>query len=137
MSLANTIASTKALMADGQVIVYSDTDPAHVRQGRFAAILAGTPVCFSALTTDGQEFTVDLVTGSLYAAGQSWSPPAAPATPLRLIYYKHMHADSGSPAPVCEHFVVGWQTTTPAGRNLKCGLKVYPAQKRWEATEDI
>ncbi len=133
----NTIARCEAVLANGEQIVYSDWEPAHVRQGRFRRILDGQPLTFAALTVDGERFSVDLVSGDLSVGGEHFTPQPSPTTPLRLIYYKHMTASAEHPEPVCEYFVVGWQTTTPEGRNLKIGLKAFPGEARWEITEDI
>jgi len=61
-------------------------------------------------------------------------------TPLRLVYYKRMQMSVMDHEPTLVCFVVGWQTTDRTGPewgNLKVGLKVYPAELRWELTEDI
>jgi hypothetical protein len=132
---ANTIARCEATLASGEQIVYSDWEPGHVKEARFRRILDGRPLGLTVVTTDGSRFTVDLVTGAL-TAGVDVYTPALPTTPLRLVYYKHMTADAGHPEPVCEYFVVGWQTTVD-GRNLRLGLKAYPREGRHEVTADI
>jgi len=134
--MANAIATTSARLKDGSVVSYRDADPSHVRQGRFAAILAGDPLHFAVITDDGTVFAVDLRTGELAANGTAFSP-VLPPTPLRLIYYKHMTGTSGGGGTRMEYFVVGWQTTLPGGRNVKVGLKVFPDQHEWQVTEDI
>jgi len=137
MAAANAIARCVAVFADGSSIVYRDWDESHIRKQRFAEIMAKRPASFAAVTTDGGIFAVDLVDGSLLADGERYETFTQP-TPLRLIYYKHMTFALGKDAlPQCEYFVVGWQTTTEQGRNLKVGLKVYPAERRWEITEAI
>ena len=135
MTSANPIATTAARLSDGSVIAYRDADPSHIRQSRFAAILAGNPVAFAVTTEDGTVFAVDLVTGRLHANGSGFDCETPP-TPLRLIYYKRMHAQTGG-EPEMQFFCVGWQTTLPNGRNARLGLKVDPSRLRWEVTEDI
>ena len=131
----NTIVRCEARLANGDFIVYSDWEDFHIRQSRFAAIMAGPPVEFSAVTTDGERFTVDLVTGCFRIGQDHFAPDLALHTPLRLIYYKRMGAGAGE-EPTCDYFVVGWQTTVD-GKNLKVGIKVDPSVKTWQITEDI
>ena len=135
-STINTIARVEATLAGGEQIVYSDWEPGHVKEARFRRILDGAPLVLSVVTTDGARFSVDLIAGAL-TAGVDVYAPELPTTPLRLIYYKHMTADPGHPVPVCEFFVVGWQTTTLDGRNLRLGVKAYPREGRHEVTSDI
>ncbi len=139
MKTENTISTTEAILADGSVVAYRDADPSHVREDRFRHILGGSPVFFR-VTIGGGWFGVDLRNGNLYAPGDScFEPDPVVTTPLRLIYYKHMHQDvsiNGASETVMEYFVVGWQTTVD-GRNRRLGLKVYPDQLRYEVTEDI
>ena len=134
-STINTIARVEATLAGGEQIVYSDWEPGHVKEARFRRILEGAPLTLAAVTTDGARFSVDLITGAL-TAGVDVYTPELPTTPLRVIYYKHMSADAGHPEPVCAYFVVGWQTTVD-GRNVRLGVKVYPAASRHEITSDI
>jgi len=136
MERANTIARCEATLASGEKVVYSDWEPTHVRQGRFQRILDGMPMTFTAVTLDGERFTVDLVSGALVVGNDLYTPQIPAFTPLRLVYYKHMTASAEEPHPVCEFFVVGWQTTLN-GKNLKVGLKVNPGAKTWEVTESI
>ena len=135
MTAANAIVSTEARLADGSVVAYRDADPLHIKQDRFRHILAGTPLHFTVTLEDGSVFGVDLVDGSL-EAGPERLTPNPQTTPLRLIYYKRMHAENFGNA-VMEFFVVGWQTTTQDGRNVKVGLKVFPDESRYEVTESI
>jgi len=136
MTPANTIAVTEARLPDGSVVAYRDAEPSHVRQGRFQHILDSRPIEFSVATTDGTRFAVDLVTGALAAGAQLFTPEPTPDSP-RLIYYKHMEMSDGDSGPEIMFFVVGWQTTLADGRNAKVGVKVFPAELRWEITEDI
>jgi hypothetical protein len=132
----NTITRCEATLASGEQIVYSDWDAVHIKQARFAAIMAGSPISFTAVTLDGERFTVDLVTGMLSAGEEAVTPIFQGDRPaLRLIYYKRMSAGAGE-EPVCDFFVVGWQATID-GKNVKTGLKVYPATQTWEVTEGI
>lgn len=136
MERANTIARCEAKLVSGEEIVYSDWDESHIRQAHFSAIMAGSPVSFTAVTLDGERFTVDLVTGTLTVGDDAYTPQWGADRPLlRLIYYKRMYAEAGGET-VCEFFVVGWQTTLD-GKNVKVGLKVDPRLKTWEVTEDI
>lgn len=137
MERANAIARCEAKLASGEEIVYSDWEPLHAKQGRFQRILDGLPMTFTAVTMDGARFGVNLVSGVLTAGNEVFAPQLPALTPLRLIYYKRMAADVAHPEPVCEFFVVGWQTTLPNGKNLKVGLKVRPDLQTWEVTEDI
>jgi len=135
MTKTNAIVSTEARLADGSVVAYRDAEPLHIKQDRFRHILAGTPLHFTVTLEDGSVFGVDLVDGSL-EAGPERLTPNVQTTPLRLIYYKRMHAENFGNA-VMEFFVVGWQTTTQDGRNVKVGLKVFPDESRYEVTESI
>lgn len=135
MPLPNTIGTTAAQMRDGSVISYRDADPLHIRQERIGLIFASDPLSFSVTGPDGAVFSVDLVTGELVAELERFTPKHID-TPFRLIYYKRMHGDLNR-GSVMEYFVVGWQTTTNEGRNLKFGLKIYPDQHRYEVTEEI
>ena len=125
-------------MRDGSVVSYRDVDPSHVRQERFELILKSDPLSFSVTGQDGATFTVDLVSGSLWANEECFGAEHQ-KTPLRLIYYKHMEMSSGSETakPEMMYYVVGWQTTTEDGRNLKIGLKIFPSRKSYEVTSDI
>ena len=136
MDRANTIARCEATLASGEQIVYSDWEPGHVKEARFRRILEGAPLTLTAVTTDGSRFSVDLVTGALTAGADVYMPPP-PVTALTAVYYKHMTADPGHPVPVCEYFVVGWQTTTIDDRNVRLGIKAYPREGRHEVTADI
>lgn len=138
--MVNPIASVEARMRDGSVIAYRDADPSHVREGRFRLILDAGPLFFRVVTADGSEFAVDLVTGTLTAGAEHYAPTGID-TPFRLIYYKRMWGQAGSHGAISsggmEYFVVGWQTTTDKGRNLRLGLKVFPDQMRYEVTSDF
>lgn len=136
MTRANTIARCIAALPDGSSLTYEDWDDAHIRQHRFAEMMARGTVYFTAVTTDGGSFGVDLIDGTLNADGEIFETQPQP-TPLRLIYYKRMVFTTGDDAPQCQFFAVGWQTTTADGRNLRIGIKVFPAEHRWEITEDI
>jgi len=136
MPNVNTITTTSANLPDGSVVTYRDSDPSHIREGNFRAILDSSPLTFQVTDVGGNVFGVDLTTGGLFV-GESLYIGPPPVTPLRLIYYKHMvtRLDGGS-RPLCLYFVVGWQTTVD-GKNEKLGLKVHPAESRWEITSDI
>ncbi len=140
MAAENPISMTEAVLADGSVIAYRDSDPSHIREDRFRHVLGGSPVFFRVTLEGGGWFGVDLSNGNLYAPGGfCCEPDPAVATPLRLIYYKRMHQDvsaRGASETVMEFFVVGWRATVD-GRNRRLGLKVYPDQLRYEVTEDI
>lgn len=135
---ANTIAITEARFSDGSVVAYRDADPSHIRQARFQHILDRDPEFFSVTLTGTQVFAVDLRDGTLYPGEQGYGPVVAPTTPLRLVYYKRMEGSASVLGDVSMvFFVVGWQTTTEDGRNVKFGLKVFPDRQHWELTEDI
>jgi hypothetical protein len=134
--MLNAISNTAALLPDGSVIEYRDADPSHIRQARFQKILDVAPLEFEVTMNDGSRWGVDLIDGSLIADGQRFTPPPID-TPRRLIYYKRMEAGADLIQPLMRHFVVGWQTTLPDGRNLKFGLKVDPSAHHWDITEDI
>ena len=136
MPQVNTITCCEATLASGEKVEYSDWEPQHSREGRFARILAGLPMEFTAVTTDGSRFSVNLVSGELAAGIDKFTPDLPHGTGLRLVYYKRMSTGIGDPLPTCDFFVVGWQATV-SGRNVKVGLKVFPAEFRWEVTEDI
>jgi len=136
MTWANTIARCVAALPDGSSLTYQDWDEAHIRQQRFAEMMARGPVSFTVITTDGGTFTVNLIDGSLNADGELFETHPQP-TPLRLIYYKRMVFTTGDDAPQCQFFAVGWQTTTLDGKNLRIGIKVFPNEYRWQITEAI
>lgn len=136
MPNVNTITTTSATLSDGSVVTYRDSDPSHIREGNFRAILDGSPLTFHVTDEGGNIFGVDLITGGLFV-GESLYSGQPPVTPLRLIYYKHMVTElSGASRPMCLFFVVGWQTTVD-DKNERLGLKVFPAENRWEITSDI
>lgn len=133
----NTITRCIATFTAAPPVEYSDWEPGHIKQARFSAILEGDPLSFRAITTDGAEFGVNLQSGALWVDEEHYSPDlSALPTKLRLIYYKRMEAGAGEEA-VCLYFVVGWQTTSPDGKNVKVGIKAYPKTSKWEITEDI
>lgn len=138
MSQPNTIGNTAASFADGSVVVYTDTDPSHIRQQRFQSILDRKPLTFQVQTVNGDTFGVDLVAGSFTVGDDTYVPNTPPTTPLRLVYYKHMESsvDGMTPIAECVYFVVGWQTTED-GKNKKCGVKVFPKNSSFIITEDI
>ena len=142
MPAANAIAVVKAHMLDGSVVEYADSEIKHIREHRWDAINAGVCLALTVLTTDGQVFAASLRDGSLYAAGLPYPCPFPVTTRLRPIYYKWMGLETatepgGSCACECEYFVVGWQTTDENGRNRRFGLRVYPAERRVDVSEDI
>lgn len=131
-------------MRDGSVVTYRDDDPSHIRQERFRLIYDSEPLSFAVTTGDGAVFAVDLVTGTLTAGqtgGERHCIPEGIDTPLRVIYYKRMFGMAGTNGSGMntgmEFFVVGWQTTTLDGRNLRLGLKVFPEELRYEVTGDF
>ena len=131
----NTIGTTEGKLADGSVVIYSDTDPSHIKQGRFQKILKEA-VEFQTTAEDGLVLGVNLATGAL-RVGEQVLVPQTLGENVRLIYYKHMYMSVDGPRrPTCEYYVVGYQQTLD-GRNNKIGVKVYPKEKRWEITQDI
>jgi hypothetical protein len=135
----NPIVNTEARLPDGSVVAYRDTDPSHIRRGNFQHIMDSHPLDFTVTLQDGSQFSVDLVSGRLYAGDGDFvqvDPP--PTTPLTLIYYKRMEGSVGPSGASTRmvFFAVGWQTTVD-GRNVRAGLKVFPDEIRYEVTEDI
>jgi hypothetical protein len=135
-SPANTIVNVTASLPDGSVAAYRDADPSHVRRGVWQAIMASQPLRLAVTTSDGTVFAADLVTGALSAGEHVFTPEPVPPAPLKPIYYKRMEGSDDGSAPVMVFFVVGWQANVD-GRNVKVGIKVFPAELRWEITEDI
>ena len=108
---------------------------------------AGVLASFEVTHDDGTRQGVDLLTGEIWI-GAERIHVLRPAEPLRIIYYKQMHADvsnaaDGSPGPtgaVLDFVAVGWQTTiaTPAGpRNVRFGSKAWPDRRHFEIGEDL
>jgi hypothetical protein len=104
---------------------------------------------FTVYFPDGFRQSVNLLTGDL-TLGAEVVKVEPQDTPLRIIYYKRMYADTGggmgdhsahSPTGAQLDFVaLGWQTTvpTPAGpRNVRFGSKVWPARKHFQVGEEI
>lgn len=80
---------------------------------------------------------VDLESGSL-TLGDERFDVKHPGAELRPIYYKSMHADA-SPSgttTVLDFVALGWQATVD-GRNVRFGAKLYPAESRYELTEEV
>lgn len=112
-----------------------------------AAERAGALASFEVVHDDGMRQGVDLLTGECWVAGERIGV-MRPAEPLRVIYYKRMHADvtsahDGAPSPtggVLEFVAVGWQSTvmTDAGpKNVRFGTKVWPSVKHFEVGESL
>ncbi len=135
-SPANTIVNIEASLPDGSVAAYRDADPSHVRRGVWQAIMAAQPLRLAVTTSDGTVFAVDLITGALSAGDHVFTPEPVPPAPLKPIYYKRMEGSDDGSAPVMVFFVVGFETRSNEC-NVKVGIKVFPAELRWEVSEDI
>jgi hypothetical protein len=135
-SPANTIVNIEASLPDGSVAAYRDADPSHVRRGVWQAIMASHPLRLAVTTLDGTVFAVDLITGALSAGEHTFTPEPIPPAPLKPIYYKRMEGGDDGRAPAMVFFVVGFEARLDV-RNVKVGMKIYPAELRWEISEDI
>ncbi len=122
-------------LIDGGIVLEYPATYADVPQDKLAK--------FSVLFED-LVVTVDLMMGSFVIGDQALEvqPPNAA---LRLVYYKTMRHECSSDgvpmgAPILDCFVVGWQATvTESGqyKNVRLGVRVFPAEYRWEVTEEI
>lgn len=134
--MANTIAKLEAKLPDGNVMTYVDTDEQHIKKAVFSAILDAHPKQLTVFLAGGERFSVDLINGRLDAAGETHEPIIAGV--LKPIYYKHMLGQIGAQdmyhGQFMEYFVIGWQQV---GTSIKCGLKVFPDENRYEVTENI
>lgn len=122
-----------AHLTDGTKIIESDSAgfvdvQAAEKSGRLRAFEYQLP---------GFTMGVDLLTGA-FRVGEELYDIAHPGAPLRVIYYRTMQVSmngiAGSPELAC--VTVGWQTTVE-GKNVRLGVKAYPAEGRWHVTEDI
>ena len=104
-----------------------------------AANKAGLLHLFRVALDDGGVFGVDLLTGQIEVDSNLYSPESLPAAPLRIIYYKTMQAtigESGIPETRMVCVSIGWQATVD-GKNIRAGVKVYPAEARYELTDAV
>lgn len=130
-----------ATLADGTTIIDENL---FERGENFTYVLAankaGLLKQFRVFLDDGGVFGVDLMTGQIEADNNVYTPESVPAVPLRIIYYKTMQAalepDGNQPVIKMVCITVGWQATVD-GKNIRAGIKVYPAEARYELTEEI
>ena len=130
-----------ATLADGTTIVDENL---FERGENFTYVLAankaGLLKQFRVFLDDGGVFGTDLMTGQIEVDGNLYTPSNLPKAPLRIIYYKTMQAtlapDDNQPVIEMVCITVGWQATVD-GKNIRAGIKVYPAEARYELTEEI
>ena len=93
------------------------------------------------VTTQEQNFGVNLSTGVFFVNDEYYAPKYIPKEKLRLIYFKTMRAQTDIRYKYIYKITIGWQATVEdengVWHNIKFGIKIFPQEQRWELGADI